>query len=50
MKIRKNKQKYKQVSLQEMMAEITNNPMPKSNATISIEDFCVCLFITKPNR
>lgn len=47
MKIRKNKQKYKQVSLQEMMAEITNNPMPKSNATISIEDYIYALGIIR---
>lgn len=47
MKIRKNKQKYKQVSLQEMMAEITNNPMPKSNATRSIEDYIYVLGIIR---
>ena len=47
MKIRKNKPKYKQVSLQEMMAEITNNPMPKSNATRSIEDYIYVLGIIR---
>ena len=47
MKIRKNKQKYKQVSLQEMMAEITNNPMPKSNATRSIEGYIYVLGIIR---
>ena len=47
MKIRKNKPKYKQVSLQEMMAEITNNPMLKSNATRSIEDYIYVLGIIR---
>lgn len=47
MKIRKNKQKYKQVLLQEIMAQIPKNNMPKSNATISIEDYIYVLGIIR---
>ena len=47
MKIRKNKQKYKYVSLQEIMAQIPKNNMPKSNATRSIEDYIYVLGIIR---